>query len=695
MPINTRNAATMQMVRGFNQTQTRFGEISNRISSGNAKQTTAGIILGESLRTKASIYETINRGISYTMNMLNVASSAVSGISDLAEKALALSVEASGKSQEQIAALDTSFKDLIKQINDNVTRAKFDGKELLSGDLGGSGSSITRRFSQGVGVTLKAQPAPDAHSLADGPNSTTTTLTVAGVVVGDTLAVAGTTFTFVDTKPKNSREVQVGSNNNQSAANLLSALVNSDNPALGKYEYEIANNVITVSKGNSVRDFDTDFVSPAHIAVAPDVGALAVADRAPIDFSGIKDVKSLLGKGSQKQMHFAVGGIASDVVTGTDLAVGLQQADGSAFNIDHANDRLAKISCKIGDKTFYGGLYAANGTANLNGYQMRMRDLHSDDYFMVNFAAGFIGFGANGAVVACDGAAVANITTMLNQYVHRDDFILAQNQYLVLDTAKSQEIQIGDEVVCNTQHMAASLSSDDFTNLKFEKFEIVADTADQTRSVFKATISGKKYESAPISNANLVHGYKLELTYTDANPLLGQNKLSIYLGKGGIKVGSDEKKRAVAEAFSKAFGLGKALEIRTGESLDDKSSISIESLAPSRLFADNAGVSHPNISIASDADRKKAEEVLANVQKTVSRVKTYLNSQIDSLSRTSDAVLNSMTVQAAAASTYLDTNYQEATQELSDTLSRNFAIVAALLKQSKIEENVRQLLMQG
>ena len=107
----------------------------------------------------------------------------------------------------------------------------------------------------------------------------------------DTVTVNGVEFTF-KAAPSGAREVDIGADNDESAANLQAKLVASQAAAVLKAEYTVADNVVTVTykvpgtAGNAftlAKDGTNITVSGATLSGGADTGA---TDFAPVDANG-------------------------------------------------------------------------------------------------------------------------------------------------------------------------------------------------------------------------------------------------------------------------------------------------------------------------------------------------------------------------------------------------------------------------
>ena len=138
--VNT-NAGALVALQNLTSTQSQLTKAQNQVSTGlaisTAKDNGAIWAIAQNQRGNSSALDSVKQSLQRVQSTVDVATSAGSSVSDLLNqlKSTALSATDTSLDTTSRAALNTSFGQLIKQIQNVVSNASFNGANLLNGSV--------------------------------------------------------------------------------------------------------------------------------------------------------------------------------------------------------------------------------------------------------------------------------------------------------------------------------------------------------------------------------------------------------------------------------------------------------------------------------------------------------------------------------------------------------------------------------
>lgn len=191
LSINS-NTLASSIARNLNDNAAQLQKVSAQISSGKriltAADDPAGMGILSSLKVQASSYDAVLKNISSGQSVLEVSDAALSSQQSTLQQMKDLATQASSTtlSAGQRAALQSSFAELQKQLDDTAKNATLFGVNLI----GSAAASATLQ----VGIN-----AGDTRTLATAKSDSTTLAVDTGTVDLTTAAKASAAMTAIDT----------------------------------------------------------------------------------------------------------------------------------------------------------------------------------------------------------------------------------------------------------------------------------------------------------------------------------------------------------------------------------------------------------------------------------------------------------------------------------------------------------------
>lgn len=141
MPITIgNNIASLRAIRQLDSTANEAARVSERLASGQrinrASDDAAGLSIAAGLNADARVFTQSIRNIGDAASMLNIAEGALSTLTDIVTKQIALSEQAANGvySGRQRLALEREANALRKEYNRIVESTEFNGRKLLDGN---------------------------------------------------------------------------------------------------------------------------------------------------------------------------------------------------------------------------------------------------------------------------------------------------------------------------------------------------------------------------------------------------------------------------------------------------------------------------------------------------------------------------------------------------------------------------------
>ncbi len=164
--VNT-NRSALVALQNLGSINRRLDSTQNRVSTGfkvnNAVENASSFAIAQGTRANLKAYEAVSQGISNARGVATVALSAATSISDLLgdiQKKVTEGMNAANTTGQQ-AILNTDFQNLVTQVNQFITNAVYNGRNLLS-----TGSDSVSVIANIDGSTLKIRSASNAGNAA-------------------------------------------------------------------------------------------------------------------------------------------------------------------------------------------------------------------------------------------------------------------------------------------------------------------------------------------------------------------------------------------------------------------------------------------------------------------------------------------------------------------------------------------------
>lgn len=655
--LNLTNPMLGTTVTSVNNSMQAIGSHGKSLSTGKKDSIdVVSMFLGNSLTDSFTIEDKILSNINYSKNALKVTANALDGIGNTLRDMLAVVAQASGNSDTNKQTLNDILQQKAAQIQQQTNSAQFDGRKLLTGDLGSDPTLTAKYKNNSVNVkTIPAAAAANAGFLAAGTAGVSTITIGAATAVNEVITLAGIEFTAV-TNPTKEGQFKLAPTIEGTAQNLAAAIKTHSAESLQAFNVTVAGAVVTVTQ-NSASGSGISLVGSANMAVA--VGTAGVSGG--IDVSGIKNIEDFIG--NMPTVNFTV---VQQVTGATAKQIAIDNGNittGTAAA--NAGDSVGVFRAIIAGRTFQGAFFQANG-GNLNSAELRMVEAETGEYFTIKGDTAYAG-----VVTAGNTAAVA---TSLNTLWAGTTF--QQTRSLKINTDGGEIVNKG-VVIGSTEGMTASFRTTDFRNLKFENFTVdVGAAAGDVK--FTATINGEDYtlNVAAASIANLVEGYRLDL----AHAVNTTDVLSINIGEGGLTSLIDvENLDSVEVAFKEALmNIGKGLDVRIGASFDDTTTVTVSDVSASKLYRDNDGNFVSKLSVLDELDAEVTQQALTNALQKIRNEQASIKSQAETIDNAADTLQASIETTKEAAGSYLDTDALESSTEFARNLKGVLAAIAAL-----------------
>ena len=242
--INT-NSAALLTANSININERNMTKTMERLSTGqrinSAADDAAGLAISNRMTSQIRGLEQAGRNANNATSMVTLADGAAEQITNILQRMRELVVQAADGSNEatDVALLNVEFIEAAKEIDRITDVTEFNGKNLLSGNVGGVGSSIvTFQMGANAGQTLDvdfsdfnlaAGGAPIVKNFVDGlatPTAAVNTFTVdvTALSAGDRVVLGDVSYTVTGNETDNTA--------------LATALNASTDPALALFAYD-------------------------------------------------------------------------------------------------------------------------------------------------------------------------------------------------------------------------------------------------------------------------------------------------------------------------------------------------------------------------------------------------------------------------------------------------------------------------
>jgi hypothetical protein len=635
--------------------------------------------LGKGLEDKAKFLSAIVDSMGYSLNVLKITSTSLDKMANTLSETLTLIAQATGQSESSRATLNAILKDKIAQVEQQTKNAVFDGRKLLTGDLG-KNVEVTPKFD----ITPLNAISSDTKFNGAGTKAVATFTVGANTAAGEKVFIEDVPFTVValgSPVNKDNNEFALGSTVNETARNLANAVVTSKTEKL--QHYTASSNAATVvltrfSSGLAgvSNDGNIMYTSSANVTGANTATGAVGA----LDLSGLHHMPSLVGSVTatiellSQQQSANAKGVAAQYLNPEAIA------DATAAN---ANDSVAIMKLSLAGKEFIGTLYQSNANiASLNGRTVFFKNTESGETIRM------LGSGAWAGTVTTGG----NATTAMNEIrtmINNASFY--QNRTLDVSTDYGA-VYYNNIEIANTNGVRVGLVSKDFSNRSFTDFTIKTDPANAAQTRFEAKI-GEEVFQLNFTTANiattLFEGYKLDLTSTtDTNSIL-----SINLGEKGLTGLTVASYDLVAQVFKDMLmNTGSGLEVRIGEGFNDTELVKIANLTTEKLYKKTDGTYVSNLSVLNDIDAQATDEAIRHAINLVRDQQSKIATKQETINAASESLLSTIDVTREGADAYLKADLVDESQKFSAAIKSINAAIAVLKSGASIPDAAQAIL---
>ncbi len=140
LSVNT-NSGALIALQNLTSTESQLGKAQNQVSTGlaisSAKDNGAIWAIAQNQRSSSTALDSVKQSLQRVQSTVDVATSAGTSVSDLLNqlKSTALSATDTSIDTQSRLALNTNFTQLVKQVQNVITNASFNGANLLNGSV--------------------------------------------------------------------------------------------------------------------------------------------------------------------------------------------------------------------------------------------------------------------------------------------------------------------------------------------------------------------------------------------------------------------------------------------------------------------------------------------------------------------------------------------------------------------------------
>jgi flagellin len=198
--VNT-NGGALVALQNLTSTESQLAQAQNEVSTGLAVSTAAdnGAIwaIAQNQRGSASALDSVKQSLQRVQSTVDVATSAGSSVSDLLNQLKSTTLSATDTSLDTTSrnALNTDFQQLVKQIQNVVNNASFNGANLLNNSLttlqalaSSDGSQHLTVSAENLSISTGAAPTGAITFTGGTTISTATTATAALSLINTSIA---------------------------------------------------------------------------------------------------------------------------------------------------------------------------------------------------------------------------------------------------------------------------------------------------------------------------------------------------------------------------------------------------------------------------------------------------------------------------------------------------------------------------
>jgi len=207
--------------------------------------------LGQGLGDKAKILTKVLGNMGYSSNALRITKDSLDSIATTFSDMLSV-IAQTGGSKAATRTLDDILQQKIKTVEQQIKSAEFDGRKLLTGDLG-SDPTVRSKFDTKVvnvrsGIPVAGNFAGSATAGVSSINITNNANIATGAG-GDSITVGTITFKFVEASPDYTKnQVLKGANEAETAQNIATSIKNNQDESIRGYFVDVLGNSVVIGQ---------------------------------------------------------------------------------------------------------------------------------------------------------------------------------------------------------------------------------------------------------------------------------------------------------------------------------------------------------------------------------------------------------------------------------------------------------------
>lgn len=505
-----------------------------------------------------------------------------SGAQELAN----ISLQASGALPADVRSANVNvFAQVMDRVGNIAKTADYGGISLLDGTFGSAGG-FTRLIadSSSPSVRVADDYVTGNGRLLNVVNHSTIQMTfAANAHDGDTIAIAGKTFTFREGAASDEAgEIQIGADLAATIRNTMDTLARSDDADVKRYDYvmDIANSRIDVTTlASSDRDI-TDIVGTGRLGTAnPVSNASAVAADA---YRGGPILGEVKGLGTETRVSSNAG---RATITNYMQAAGfIVTNNGGAGDVvflgaaAHANDTLTKFTFTIGTEEYNayhftdmsnGGNFAAGANIQDTLYCIKASDDAGDltgKVFRMRFT--------NHADLNFSGANQGNVNTFVTNFnTDAASFTFAGRDYMTTNS-DVKEVLVAGESIGTLSGLTAQYLGTSFDGLKVSEFDI--DSGKMILKMKNDKNEIKSFEYTLPANKIIQAGSNMELVATDNS---GDKVILTLGGTKDLTLNTDDNRGEASKSIKRALGASDSSTFIVGTDVSQTLTLSLNDMS--------------------------------------------------------------------------------------------------------------------
>ena len=207
--------------------------------------------LGQGLGDKAKILTKVLGNMGYSSNALRITQDSLGSIAATLGDMLSV-IAQNGGSKDATRTLDDILQQKLKTVEQQIKSAEFDGRKLLTGDLGSDPTVRTKFDTKVVNVRNRFPAAGNfAGPAVAGVSSVniTNNANIATGAGGDSITVGTITFKFVEASPDYTKnQILKGANEAETAQNIATSIRNNQDESIRGYFVDVLGQSVVIGQ---------------------------------------------------------------------------------------------------------------------------------------------------------------------------------------------------------------------------------------------------------------------------------------------------------------------------------------------------------------------------------------------------------------------------------------------------------------